>query len=289
MNRWLLAARPKTLLLAISPVLMGTAFAYRDGGLHPLSALGCLVLALTIQIGTNLTNDYYDFLKGADTEDRLGPVRVMQAGLVRAQEMRIAMMLVFGISLVCGGLLCLRAGQEMMVIAALSVVCGVAYTAGPLPLAYAGIADLFVLIFFGPVAVAGTYYSQSLHLDASIIAAGWAPGLLATAVLVVNNVRDVDGDRRASKHTLPVRFGRDFGRGEYLACLLLAAFIPVWLVIKYSWSPMILVTLVLAPLAMRVGYTVMTRTDGPALNNALANTAKLQLLFGVLFSAGCLL
>lgn len=289
MQRWILAIRPKTLLLALSPVLLGAALAYRDGAPHMLSIWACLGLALSIQIGTNLTNDYYDFLKGTDNEARLGPLRVMQHGLVSAAEMRRAIFLSFGLSMLFGALLALRAGSVMLTIAAFSVLSGLAYTAGPFPLAYIGLADAFVLIFFGPVAVAGTYYAQTLQLAPGVLMTGWAAGLLSTNVLVVNNVRDVDNDANFGKLTLPVRFGRSFGHAQYLISLAIAALVPVYLVLQHAWSPYCLLALLALIPAIGTARTVLTKRDGPSLNDALANTAKLQLLYCVLLSIGCVL
>ncbi len=210
---WLLAIRPKTLGAAVAPVLVGTAMAVEAGRGHVPSAFVALACALLIQIGTNFSNDYLDFEKGADAETRKGPTRVTQAGLVTPQGMRRATAGVFGLAFALGLYLVYRGGWPVLLIGVLSIAAGVLYTAGRFSLAYLGLADGAVLLFFGPVAVGGTYYVQALAVTPAVLVGGLAPGLLATAVLLVNNVRDVAEDRAAGKRTLVVRRGRRFGVG----------------------------------------------------------------------------
>ncbi|MDX9973867.1 MAG: 1,4-dihydroxy-2-naphthoate polyprenyltransferase [FCB group bacterium] len=287
---WWMAARPKTLWAASAPVLMGTAMAWDGGVFHGPAALCALLGALLIQIGTNYANDYFDHQKGTDTAERIGPLRVTQAGLVSPGTMRKAMALVFLLALIPGACLVYRGGWPLVAIGLASILCGILYTAGPAPLGYIGLADLFVLVFFGPVAVGGTYYVQALSLPPEVAIAGLAPGLLSVALLTVNNLRDIDGDRAAGKRTLAVRFGRSFARAEYLLSLVIACVaVPlylVWRLPSHTLSLLALGTIILAVPAVR---TVFTRNEGPALNGALAHTGRLLILFSVLFSIGWIL
>jgi 1,4-dihydroxy-2-naphthoate octaprenyltransferase len=289
MNPWLLAARPKTLPAGLCPVLMGGVLAWGDGVFHAPAFLAALIGALLIQIGTNYANDYFDFMKGTDTADRIGPTRATQAGMVTPQAMRNAMIMVFALALLPGAYLILRGGAPILVIGLISIACGILYTGGPWPLGYLGLGDLFVLLFFGPVAVAGTYYVQAQSCPPEALLAGLAPGLFSTAILTVNNLRDADTDIKTGKRTLAVRFGKTFARWEYAACLVLAALgVPIALVLHTGdHGPVLLAAAVLVPawpLIRRV-----FRESGAALNAALADTGKLLLAFTLLFSAGWLL
>jgi len=219
---WVSAARPRTLGAAFAPVFVGACLAYADGVLDLAVVAACLAGAVSIQIGTNFANDYFDFVKGADTEVRVGPVRATAAGWVTPSQMRLATALAFLSLLPSAVVLVAAAGWPLVVIGLISVVCGVAYTGGPYPLAYLGLGDVFVLGFFGPVAVGGTYYAQSLVVTPEVLVAGLVPGLIATALLAVNNLRDVHTDRGANKRTLAVRFGETFAKLEIAICLLLA-------------------------------------------------------------------
>jgi 1,4-dihydroxy-2-naphthoate octaprenyltransferase len=287
---WLLAARPKTLPAGAAPVVMGTAMAIAAGGFHPWAALACLVGALLIQIGTNYANDYFDYIHGADTADRIGPTRATQAGWVTPSAMKWAAIAAFALVLVPGAFIVWRGGWPFVVIGMLSVLFGVLYTGGPRPLGYMGLGDPLVLVFFGPVAVGGTYYVQTLALSAEVIVAGLAPGLFSVAILTVNNLRDLDQDRRSGKKTLAVRFGRSFARREYLLSILVAAgAIPVYLAATVPGRAWVLLSLLTLPVAIPAVRTVFTKTDGHALNTMLATTGKLLLLFTALFSVGWLL
>jgi 1,4-dihydroxy-2-naphthoate octaprenyltransferase len=286
-NIWLMAIRPKTLPAGIAPVLIGTAMALGDGIHHGPTALVCLLAALTIQIATNLANDYFDFLKGADTAQRIGPIRVMQAGLVKPREMKCAIVLIFGLSVMGCVLLVLRAGWPIAVLGILSILSGIFYTAGPRPLGYLGLGEVFVLFFFGPVAVGGTYYVQSFEINVAVVLAGVAAGLWSSAVLAVNNLRDIDSDRRCGKRTLAVRFGKTFAQYEYALCVISAALVPVLIYVLIQDHQEILFAVLTVLAAVPGIRTVFANgEDGPALNKALALTGVLLLLFSVLFSIG---
>lgn len=224
---WFEAARPKTLPVAVAPVLLGAAIARVEGGFDLLPALAALFGALFIQIGTNFANDYFDAKKGADTEERLGPVRATAAGLVSPEAMKRAFILAFLAVLPFGAYLVWHAGWPLVAIGAASIVSGILYTGGPYPLAYLGIADVFVLVFFGPVAVAGTHFVQTLQFSRTAAIAGLFPGLLSMAILAVNNLRDVDTDKKANKKTPAVRFGPGFAKAEYVVCITLASAVVV--------------------------------------------------------------
>lgn len=287
---WWQAARPKTLWASAAPVVVGTAMALADGTFHAPSAICALLGALLIQIGTNYANDYFDYVKGTDTGERIGPVRATQAGLVSPQAMKRATAFVFLLALVPGGYLVWRGGWPLVAIGLISILCGILYTAGPVPLGYVGLGDLFVLVFFGPVAVGGTYYVQALGVTPEVLVAGLGPGLLSVALLTVNNLRDIDGDRAAGKRTLAVRFGRTFARAEYVAALLLAcAGVPLFLWTHSGGHGFVLISVLALAVAAPTIRVVLTRTEGPALNGALAHTGRLLLVFSALFSMGWLL
>lgn len=287
---WLLAARPKTLPAGAAPVVLGTVMAIASGGFHPWAALACLVGALLIQIGTNYANDYFDYLHGVDTADRIGPTRATQAGWVTPTAMKWAAVAAFALVLLPGAYIVWRGGWPFVVIGALSVIFGVLYTGGPRPLGYMGLGDPLVLIFFGPVAVAGTYYVQTLALTGEVIVAGLAPGLFSVAILTVNNLRDMEQDRRSGKKTLAVRFGRTCARWEYAAAILLAAgAVPLFLAATVPGHRWVLLSLATLPAAIPAIRTVFTRIQGDVLNTMLATTGKLLLLFTALFSVGWLL
>lgn len=287
---WASAARPRTLPAAAAPVIMGAAMAAGDGVFHAGAAIAALFGALLIQVGANYANDYYDYVKGADTETRLGPVRATQAGLVAAVRMKWAAVLVLGAAAIPGVYLVYRGGVPILVIGVLSILFAVLYTGGPLPLGYIGVADLFVLVFFGPVAVAGTYYVQARVLTSATVIAGLAPGLLSMAILTVNNLRDIEQDRQAGKKTLAVRFGPGFARFEYTAALLLAVgVIPILACFTQGGNWGALIALLMLGPAMLCIKNVFGTNDGTELNTRLADTGKLLLVFSILFSLGWLL
>jgi len=285
---WLMAARPRTLPAAVAPVLVGTALAATGGTFKPPTFLAALTGALFIQVGTNLSNDYSDARRGADTDDRLGPVRVTAGGLVPPRQVLIATYVAFAVAVLAGTYLIATAGWELLLVGAASILAGVLYTGGPRPYGYEGLGEVFVFLFFGVVAVTGSYFAQVEALDWEALVLAVPVGLLASAILVVNNVRDLATDRRAGKKTLAVRLGRERARGLFVAMVagaFLSAPLP-WLL--GSLSPWLLLSWLALPLAVPVVRVVRTRTDGPALNGALAGTGQLQLAFCVLLSAGLL-
>jgi 1,4-dihydroxy-2-naphthoate polyprenyltransferase len=286
---WLMAARPRTLPAAIAPVLVGTALAGFGHVFHPLRFLAALLGAVFIQVGTNLSNDYSDARRGADAEDRLGPVRVTAGGLVPPRQVLIATYVSFGLAVLAGVYLIVVAGWLLLVIGAASILAGVLYTGGPRPYGYEGLGELFVFLFFGVVAVAGSFFVQVKHLHWEAFALSVPVGLLAAAILVVNNIRDIDSDRRASKRTLAVRLGRTRTRWLFAGTVYLA-----FLLAPVTWifgpvKPWVMLTWLALPLAAALVRIVRTRTDGPSLNGALARSGMLQLAFCVLLSAGLLL
>jgi 1,4-dihydroxy-2-naphthoate octaprenyltransferase len=286
---WILAARPKTLWAAVAPVLIGTVMAFERDDVAWLPTAATLFAAVMIQIGTNFSNDYFDWKRGTDTLDRLGPLRVTQAGLVKPGTMKTAFTLVFFFVACAGAYLTWRGGWPIAVIGAASILSGILYTAGPYPLGYIGMGDLFVLVFFGPLAVGGTYYVQTLDMDMTVLVSGLAPGLLSVAILTVNNLRDLDEDKKAGKRTLAVRFGRTFARVEYLLCILIASAIPTSFVLFSRGHSLSLGTLAVPFLAIPSIRKVFTSRDGPTLNGVLAATGRLLLVYSIIFSVGWLL
>jgi 1,4-dihydroxy-2-naphthoate octaprenyltransferase len=286
---WLMAARPRTLPAAVAPVLVGTALAGYLHVFHPLRFVAALLGAIFIQVGTNLSNDYSDARRGADAEDRLGPVRVTAGGLVPPRQVLIATYVSFALAVLAGIYLIVVAGWQLLLVGAASILAGVAYTGGPKPYGYEGLGEVFVFLFFGIVAVAGSFFVQTRHLDWEAFALAVPVGLLAAGILVVNNVRDIDSDRRASKRTLAVRLGRERTRLMF-AVIVYGAFVltPItWLFgPTTAWVLLPWLTLILATRVVRV---VRNRTDGPSLNGALAQTGMLQLAFCALLSTGLLL
>jgi 1,4-dihydroxy-2-naphthoate octaprenyltransferase len=271
-----MAARPRTLSAAVSPVLVGTAIAHRVGALRPLPGLLALLASLFIQVGTNFANDYSDFKHGADA-NRVGPTRVTQSGLVEPQTVKRAAWIAFGISGLLGILLAAISGWPILVIGAASVAAGWLYTGGPWPLGYHGLGDLFVFIFFGLVATCGTAYAQAVYVPRDAWLAGAAVGSLATAILVVNNLRDRDTDASVGKNTLAVKLGAKATRAQYVA--LLAAAFAFAVQLGTLWP------LLALPAAVPPLRTVLTQ-EGAALNPGLGQTARLQLLYSILLAAG---
>jgi len=281
-----MAARLRTLPAAIAPVLVGTSLAGTEDRFRVGAFIAALLGAIFIQVGTNLSNDYSDARRGADTEDRLGPVRVTAGGLVPPRQVLMATYITFGLAVLCGAYLVYVAGPVLLAIGAASILAGVLYTGGPRPYGYEGLGEVFVFLFFGIVAVTGSYFVQQEKLEWEAFALAVPVGLLAAAILVVNNVRDIDTDRRAGKRTLAVRLGRPRTRTLFSAMLLVAdvALIPV----AFALSAWVLLPVLTLPLAARLARTVRAHVDGPTLNAALARTGMLQLAFCVLLSVGIL-
>ncbi len=286
---WLMAARLRTLPASVAPVLVGTALGARDGDLRPLAFAAALAGAMLIQVGTNLSNDYSDARRGADTEDRLGPVRVTAGGLVPPRQVLIATWVTFGLAVAVGLYLVAVAGWELLLVGAASILAGVLYTGGPKPYGYEGLGELFVFAFFGVVAVTGSYFVQTEQLVWEAFALAVPVGLLAAAVLMVNNIRDRETDSRAGKRTLAVRVGAQGARALYAAMVFGAyVLLPItWL--AGALDVWVLLPALTLPLALRLAAEVSARTDGPSLNAALARTGLLQLAFCVLLGAGVLL
>ncbi|NIO07447.1 MAG: 1,4-dihydroxy-2-naphthoate polyprenyltransferase [Deltaproteobacteria bacterium] len=289
LQKWLLAARPKTLWASVAPVVVGTAMAYGDGLHHWPSAVVALCCAVLIQVGTNLANDYFDYTKGADIERKEGPLRLTQAGLISPRAMKIATILVFLIACVGAIALVRRGGIPIVLIGVSCILAGILYTGGPFPYGYHGLGDLLCLIFFGPVAVSGTYYVQALSFHPTVALAGLGPGMLITAILTVNNLRDMEDDRKAGKRTLAVYLGSTFTRWEYALLVILGASTPVLIYLITGQRISSLLTLLVIPLAWPAYTTLRTRSDGAALNPALAYTARLPLVYSLLFTLGWLL
>ena len=287
LRAWVMAARPPTLPAAVVPVLVGTAAVF-GLGFRALPFVAALLASALIQIGTNFANDYFDFHKGADTAERLGPIRVTQSGLIAPDTVRNAMILVFGLAALVGLYLVFVGGWPILAIGLLSIAAGVLYTGGPFPLAYNGLGDVFVFLFFGLVAVCGTAYLHVGGVPAVAAFAALPVALIVTAIIVVNNLRDIDTDRQARKHTLAVLLGRRATRVEYLLLVTVAyLLLPLGPLLGLTnwWSLLPLLTL---PLAIRLIRTVF-QVEGRPLNRALAGTGRLHLLFGVLFAIGLLL
>jgi len=288
LNHWLLAIRPRTLPAALSPVLVGTALAYNHENFMLLPACAALIGALLLQIGSNLANDYFDFLKGADTPERRGPQRAAASGLISLHDLQIGMCIVFGAALLIGFYLLAVGGWPIVAIGISSILAAIAYTGGPFPFGYHGLGELFVFIFFGLVAVCGTYYVQTLTLTGMAILVAIPVGLLITAILVVNNLRDIETDEQASKRTLAVMIGPGATRVEYLLLVALA-YIVALLVAWYSKAYWLLLPYLTIPLGIRLIRTIYQATDGPTFNNALASTAQLALFYSLLLTIGLLI
>jgi 1,4-dihydroxy-2-naphthoate polyprenyltransferase len=285
---WLLAARPKTLPAAAASAIVGSAAAFHDGFFQFGPAAACLAGALLLQIGANLANDVSDYYRGADTANRLGPTRVTQAGLLTPRQVVMGMWLTFGLAALLGLYLFGVAGWPVLLIGLASIAAAVAYTGGPLPFGYYGLGDLVVFIFFGPVAVCGTYFVQAGRLSALAVWASMPLGLLITAILVVNNLRDIATDRAAGKMTLAVRLGARGVRVEYSLCLVAAYLFPPAMWLAGLVSPWIFCAWLSLPLAYQQ-VRAAWRLEGRPLNQVLAGTGRLTLAYGLLLSLGMVL
>lgn len=284
---WLLAARPKTLPASVAPILVGIACAIADGQFQWGPALAAFICAMLLQIGSNFANDYFDFFKGADTAERLGPTRATAAGLLTPAAMRNGMIVVFGAAILVGLYLIWVGGWPIFLLGVAALLAAVAYTGGPFPFGYYGLGDLFVFLFFGLVGVGGTYFLQAAQVTPTVLLAASAVGFLVTNILVVNNLRDIDTDRRANKRTLAVILGRQGARTEYLLLLIAAYLSLVWLwgMGQAGW---VLLPWLTVPLALPLVRAIFT-TEGRVLNQTLAGSARLSLFFSLLLAVGLLL
>ena len=285
MGAWFLATRPKTLPAALAPVMVGTALAVADGRFSFYPAIAALAGALLLQIGVNLANDYFDYIKGIDTEERLGPMRVTQSGLISPTTVRRGMLLTFALVMLVGVYLIYVAGWPLLVVGVAAIASALAYSGGRFPLASAGLGDLFVFLFFGLVAVSGTYYVQALSLSTMVVVASIPVGFLITAIIVVNNLRDIDTDRAAGKLTLAVRLGRKWSCREYVMLVVGAYVFPLYYGLSEGGSLWILLPLLSLPAAFSLVIKIY-RTSGSEMNVLLARTALLSLVFCFLFALG---
>jgi len=287
---WWEAARARTLPAAVAPVAMGVALAAADGVAHAGAALAALVGAMAIQVGTNFANDYFDFRKGTDHAPKLGRRRLLPSGLIAPRTMAFAAALAFGLAVLVGLYLVTRGGVPILIVGIASILAGVLYTGGPMPYGYRGLGDVFVLAFFGPVAVAGTYYVQAQTLGWVPVVAGFGPGLVAVAILAVNNLRDAPNDMLTGKRTLAVILGERFARHEHAATIVAGvAGVPLLLVLAGAAGPWALLPLLALWPAWGVIRTVQVETDSDRLNLALARTGQVLVIFAVLFCVGWLI
>ncbi len=285
---WLLAARPRTLPAAAAPVIVGSAIAFSAGTFRPLPALGALGGALLLQIGANFANDVFDFQKGSDTAERLGPTRVTLAGMLSPGEVKAGMWFTFALAALIGVYLTLTSGWPVVAIGLLAILAAVLYTGGPFPYGYRGLGEIFVFLFFGLAAVAGTFYVQAVRVNLDAVIGSVPMGLLIVAILVVNNLRDIHTDRATGKRTLAVRFGVQGARQEYLLVVLLAYLIPLLSALSRMNSLWLLLPFLTLPMAVELIQFVY-QNEGKPLNRALARTGQLVLYFGLAYSAGIIL
>ncbi len=285
MRPWLLAARPRTLPASIAPVLVGTALAVRVGHFQWPVFLATLLAAVLLQVGANYANDVFDFLKGADAQ-RQGPLRVTQSGLLSPRQMLAGTALVFVLAALVGLYLVEVGGVPILMVGALSILSAVAYTAEPFALAYRGLGDVFAFVFFGLVAVGGTYYLQTLHLDVLALVVAIPPACLVTNILVVNNLRDLDTDRAVGKRTLATRIGDRASRLQYTALFMVAMGTPAVVWASGALGPGVMVSWLSLPVGVRLLRDFWAAPRSAALNPILARTAQFQLLFCALFALG---
>jgi len=288
LNSWLIASRPRTLLAAFVPVMVGSAVAFNEGKLNIIFSLAALICSVLIQVGTNFTNDLYDYLKGSDTVKRKGPRRVLASGLISANEIKTAILITFLTAFLIGLYLVYHGGIVILVIGVVSILAGMAYTAGHYPLAYNALGDLFVFMFFGIVGTVGTYYLHTKELSLISFISSIPVGALVTNILVVNNYRDADEDKLSGKKTLAVKFGKNFSRYQFIFLIFISFLIPLLLFLFFGASIFIFLPYLTLPIAYKV-ITMIYTLDGTQLNQTLELTAKLSAIYGLLFSAGFVL
>ena len=287
-DSWLIASRPRTLLVAFVPVMVGSAVAFNEGKLKIILSLSALLCSLLIQVGTNFTNDLYDFIKGTDTIKRKGPRRVLASGLISVGEMKTAIVLTFLTAFLIGLFLVYHGGFVILVIGILSILAGLAYTAGPYPLAYNALGDIFVFMFFGIIGTVGTYYLHTNDLSIVSFISSIPVGALVTNILVVNNYRDIEEDKTAGKKTLAVKLGKNFTRYQFIFLIVLSFLVPLILFIFFNASIFIFLPYLTLPIAYKVISMIYT-LNGTQLNTTLELTARLSAIYGLLFSAGIIL
>ncbi len=285
---WFLASRPKTLFAAFVPVIVGASLAFAEGKLNLTASIIALLCSILFQVGANFTNDLYDFLKGADTEKRIGPLRVLNAGLVSPLQMKIVIFFNFGLAFLLGLYLVYIGGNFILIIGLLSIIASLAYTAGPYPLAYHGLGEIFVFLFFGFVGTVGTFFVNTKEISVIAFIAAIPVGALITNILVVNNYRDIEQDKAAGKNTLAVKFGKSFSRYEYLMLLFSSFLVPLLIFVKYDFRIWIFLPYITFPLAYKLILSIF-KQNGTQLNSTLELTAKFSALYGFLLSLGFIL
>lgn len=288
LQSWILASRPKTLPAALVPVMVGSALAIYHGIFFPAYSIVALLCSILIQIGTNFTNDLYDYLKGTDTAERKGPLRVLASGFISVTEMKWGIFLVFFTAFLLGLYLVYSVGLMILWIGIFSIIAGLAYTAGPFPLAYNGLGDLFVFFFFGIVGTVGTYYLHAQQFTVLAFLISLPVGALITNILIVNNYRDIEEDKTAGKNTLAVILGKDFSRYEYVFFILISFFIPFLLHFKYDFNIWIFLPYITLPIAITL-VKMIYALSGIQLNKTLELSAKFSALYGLLLSIGIIL
>jgi 1,4-dihydroxy-2-naphthoate octaprenyltransferase len=288
LNSWILASRPKTLLAGVVPVMVGSALAISLNKFFLSYSIVALICSVLIQIGTNFTNDLYDFLKGSDTVKRKGPRRVLASGLISVKQMRLAIFIVFGLTFILGLYLVYSTGLLILWVGILSIIAGIIYTAGPYPLAYNGLGDVFVFVFFGVVGTMGTFYLHTQEISVLSLIISIPVGSLITNILVVNNYRDIEEDREANKNTLAVILGRAFSKFEFIFMITISYLVSALLYTKYNFEYWILLPYITLPMAV-ILVNMMNTRKGEELNKTLELSAKFAGLFGLLFSVGMIL
>ncbi|MBP9580787.1 MAG: 1,4-dihydroxy-2-naphthoate polyprenyltransferase [Ignavibacterium sp.] len=288
LDSWILASRPRTLPAALVPVMVGSALAIYHGIFFPAYSIIALLCSILIQIGTNFTNDLHDHLKGSDTKERKGPQRVLASGLITVKEMEWGIFFIFFLAFLLGLYLVYSVGLIILWIGIFSIVAGLAYTAGPFPLAYNGLGDLFVFIFFGIVGTVGTYYLHAQQFTSIAFLISLPVGALITNILIVNNYRDIEEDKSNGKNTLAVLLGKEFSRFEYVFFILVSFFVPFLLHFKFDFNYWIFLPYITLPIAITLVKMIYVLT-GTQLNKTLELSAKFSALYGLLLSIGIIL